>query len=160
MLIGPAGGATGGAAGTVTGWGRTAVGARGKGPEFGTGAAGPGARPRMCAACVWVMTAAAFAALPCVTALVAPAASAAAIAGLRVGDCARAKQFVSGRHALRFSASSMQPNICAKPSRSELTELPAMRPIVSPLGLPTRHVLLADMNTARLMPGQAAGLLT
>ena len=39
-------------------------------------------------ACVWLMTAAALAALLCVTALVVPAASAAAIAGLSVGDCA------------------------------------------------------------------------
>ncbi len=126
MLIGAAGGAMGGAAGIAAN-GR-ASGAEGKGPDFGIGAAGPGARPRMRAACVWLMTAAASAALPCVTALVAPAASAAAIAGLRVGDCAKAWQIVSRiarawflclKHALLC-----QPHAPAIPNES--TELVAM----------------------------------
>ena len=65
------------------------------GPVTNVGGAGLGARPRMRNACVWLMTVAALAALPCVTALVAPAASAAAIAGCSAGGCAADNAWVS-----------------------------------------------------------------
>ena len=157
MLIGPAGGATGGAAGTAAGWGRAAVDAGGKGPDFGIGAAGTGARPRMRDACVWLMTAAALAALPCVTALVAPAASATAIAGLIVGDCAGAKQLVYGRTRIFSLPQACCPLSVTSHALTNHRGVAArqqscwVRALVQfPLGLPTRHVVLAVMARARV----------